>query len=190
MKQRILFILFSLFLLGLMSLEKSDKVDAVHPPYQVSFGVKIGLLPTGKITQYAVIFYKNGQEIRRQPIHLNKLIKICSGEYPLPRSNSFVDLFEENGLQNDTLSDGTIVDFAAAFDSLWKVRFEAHPYDHQLGEGWSQGEIRPSLKQQAYIYDRYGVRGYDQEYFKDSSFFQLLKDVVDPEWIANYRVLR
>src|SRR5690554_7206020 len=86
-------------------------------------------------------------------------------------------------MYNDTLDDGTVIDYGAAFDSLWKVRFKSHPFDHRLGDGWSMGEIRPSLKQQAYIYDRYGVRGYDQDFFADTSFFKLLKDVMDPQWI-------
>src|SRR5690554_7279072 len=70
-------------------------------------------------------------------------------------------------MYNDTLDDGTVIDYGAAFDSLWKVRFKSHPFDHRLGDGWSMGEIRPSLKQQAYIYDRYGVRGYDQDFFAE-----------------------
>jgi hypothetical protein len=158
-------------------------------PDKVSFGVKIGILPTGGLTQYALVYYKKQRIQSIQEVSLNRLVKIGTGEWPIPRSSVFHDYFEEYGMYNDTLADGTIIDYGAAFDSLWKVRFNVHPFDHRQGEGWSLGEIRPSLKQQAYIYDRYGVRGYDQDYFTDSSFFKLLKDVMDPQWIAHYKSL-
>ncbi|PKR81796.1 hypothetical protein CW751_00195 [Brumimicrobium salinarum] len=158
-------------------------------PDKISFGVKIGILPTGGLTQYAMVFYKKGKRISIQEVSLTKLVKIGKGEWPLPRTTTFHDFFEEFNLYNDTLPDGRIIDYGAAFDSLWKIRFNVHPFDHSKGEGWSQGEIRPSLKQQAYIYNRYGVRGYDQDYFADTSFFKLLKDVMNPKWIQEYKSL-
>lgn len=179
-----------LFLIGLFSFIKHDEELHQGGPDRVSFGVKIGLLPSGGITQYALFFYQGERSVGNQPIDLNHLIKICTGEWPVPRSNNFINIFEENGFTNDTLSDGTVINYIAAFDSLWKIRYDAHPYHHELGKGWSQGEIRPSLKQQSYIVERYGVRGYDQAYFSDTSFYKLLKDVMDPKWIENYKSLR
>lgn len=157
--------------------------------YRISFGVKIGILPNGELTQYVLAYYTGKQLTSLQPISFQQLINIGSGKWPLPNSATFVNIFEEAGLKNDTLPDGEVLHYTAAFDSLWKIRFDAHPFVHQLGKGWSQGEIRPSLKQQEYIYNRYGVRGYDQDYFVDTSFFRLLKDVIDPNWIAEYKSL-
>ncbi|RFC53521.1 hypothetical protein [Brumimicrobium aurantiacum] len=191
MKRNLIYIASSLFLMGLLSLEKGSSKNAYsYGPNRVSFGVKIGLLPTGELTQYSLFFFKDQQLVGNQPIDLPSLIKIGTGKWPIPRTNIFTNIFEEKGFKLDTLPDGKIVDYNSAFDSLWKIRFEAHPYKHELGEGWSQGEIRPSTKQQVYIYDRYGVRGYDQDYFVDTSFFKLLKDVIDPTWINNYKSLR
>jgi hypothetical protein len=189
MKRYIYYIVHFLLLVGLLSLEKEDKT-IYNGPNRVSFGVKIGLLPTGGLTQYSLFYFKDNRLVGNQPIALNHLIKIGTGEWPMPRSNIFNNIFKNNGVKNDTLSDGTVIDYTAAFDSLWKIRFEAHPFQHDLGNGWSQGEIKPSFKQQAYIYNRYGVRGYDQDYFVDSSFFKLLRDVVDPTWINHYKSLR
>lgn len=190
MKHNIFYISFFLIILGLLSFEQKKDTATYRPVDRVSFGVKVGILPTGKLTQYALFFYKDNKVINKEPIGLNKLIKIGQGEWPIPRTNVFTNFFEEEGFENDTLPDGRIVNYISAFDSLWKIRYEAHPFEHSLGAGWSQGEIRPSLKQQAYIYDRYGVRGYDQAYFTDTSFFRLLKDVIDPQWIENYKSLR
>lgn len=157
--------------------------------YRVSFGVKIGLMPTGEVVQYALVYFRGEELVSIQGISYDQLIKIGSGEWPIPKTLHFHNYFEEKGFKSDTLEDGSIVDFTAAFDSLWKVRFDVHPFQHQLGKGWSQGKFRPSLKQQEFIYNRYGVRGYDQDYFTDTSFFKLLQDVVNPAWISEYKSL-
>jgi len=189
MKRSLFFVAVFILLAAGLSLTKKSIPTQNGAPDKVSFGVKIGILPTGGLTQYALVFYKNQRLQSIQEVNLERLIKIGTGEWPVPNTTVFHDYFEEYGMYNDTLEDGTILDYGAAFDSLWKIRFNVHPFDHRLGKGWSLGDIRPSLKQQAYIYDRYGVRGYDQDYFSDSSFFKLLKDVLDPKWIANYKSL-
>ena len=172
-----------------LSLTKKPMPAQGSAPDKVSFGVKIGILPTGELFQCALMFYKDQKLLSIQPVSLDGLVKIGTGKWPVPRTTVFHDYFEEYGMYNDTLEDGTILDYGSAFDSLWKVRFNVHPFDHRLGKGWSLGEIRPSLKQQGYIYDRYGVRGYDQDYFADSSFFKLLKDVMNPDWVSEYKSL-
>lgn len=174
----------------ILTLGNSSHQNLIEPnANRVSFAVKIGILPTGDLTQYALAHYRNNILVSLQDISRDQLLKIGTGEWPIPRTYIFKNFFDEYGLKNDTLPDGSIREFSAALDSLWKIRFEAHPFNHQLGSGWSQGEIRPSLKQQAYIYERYGVRGYDQDYFVDSSFFKLWKDVLDEAWITTYRSL-
>lgn len=188
MKKRAIYIMILFFLLvGMSSTKQLDSTSS--EPYRVSFGVKVCLSPTGELTQYALLFYRNHQIQSVQGIQLNRLVHIAEGDWPIPKSTVFHDFFKENGIHNDTLSDGTIVDYQAAFDSLWKIRFNVHPYKHELGNGWSQGEFKPTLKQQAYIYNEYGVRNFELNYFADTSFFKLLKDVVNPEWIANYKSL-
>lgn len=184
---------FYSFLVLLLAIGLSLTNEPIQPkgsaPDKVSFGVKIGIAPTGGLTHYALMFYKDQRLQSIQEVSLERLINIGTGKWPIPRTTVFHDFFEEFGMYNDTLEDGTVLDYGDAFDSLWKVRFNVHPFDHRLGKGWSLGEIRPSLKQQAYIYDRYGVRGYDQEFFADTSFFKLLKDVLDPNWINEYKTL-
>lgn len=189
MKRGLLYSVVILLLVVGLSLTQKNNSAKGSAPDKVSFGVKIGIIPTGGLTQYALVFYKGERLQSIQEVSLDRLIKIGTGQWPIPRTTTFHDFFEEHGMYNDTLDDGTVIDYGAAFDSLWKVRFKSHPFDHRLGDGWSMGEIRPSLKQQAYIYDRYGVRGYDQDFFADTSFFKLLKDVMDPQWITEYKSL-
>lgn len=190
MKKLISYPLFILILLIIYSGASEHDNVYLTPEKQISFGVKIGILPTGKLTEYAVFFYRDNRFIGKHSISKEELVKIGTGKWPIPKTNKFHDFFKENGFYSDTLNNGEIIDYGAAFDSLWKVRFTEHPFNQGLSSGWSQGDFRPSNKQQAYIYHRYGVRGYDQDYFSDTSFFKLLKDVMDSEWIKHYKSLR
>lgn len=182
------FILGACLILLFFSFSSSNSVR-----HNVTFGVKIGILPTGGLVQYAVIHYRGEKKISIQPVSKHELVNIASGKWPVPKTRKFHDFFDEQGIYNlhekDTTKDPPI-DFNAAMDSLWKIRFVEHPFDGKYGKGWSQGDARPSLKQQEFIYNNYGVRGYDQDYFVDTSFFKLLHNVVDPEWIEYYKSLR
>lgn len=179
-----------LFLFVLLLFGESWSLTSVDYSYRLSFAVKIGVLPNGSLTQFALVYYKNNRQVSAVPIELNRLEKIASGKWPLPNSNHFYNYFEAYGFLEETLADGTIVDYHSSFDSIWKIRFDRHPFEANRGKGWSNGEAKPSLSQQEYLYERYGSRIYDQAYVEDSSFFQLLKDVIDPVWIANYKSLK
>lgn len=160
--------------------------------YNVSFGVKIGILPTGGLTQFAIMHYRSGRLTQVQPVDVQYLVNVGIGKWPVPQTNKRHNFFEEHGLLDikiETSPDEPPIDFTAAFDSLWKIRFDEHPYTPSAGKGWSNGKARPSLKQQEYIFNTYGVRGYDQAYFSDTSFFKLMRDVLDPNWIAHYKSL-
>jgi hypothetical protein len=56
--------------------------------------------------------------------------------------------------------------------------------------GWSPKLMRPSEKQERYLFQNYGVRNIDIDFFIDTAFWQLLSDIQDSSWIANYRSLR
>lgn len=160
--------------------------------HNITFGVKIGILPTGDLTQFAIMHYRNGRFVNTQPVTVQNLVNIGMGKWPVPQTNKFHNFFKEQGLldlQIEALPEGVDIDFTAAFDSLWKIRFDEHPFTPAKGKGWSNGKARPSLKQQEFIFSTYGVRGYDQAYFSDTSFFKLLRDVLNPEWIQHYKSL-
>jgi len=153
----------------------------------ISLGVKIGMIPSGGLHQFALIYYKDGRLASIQPVTTDRLIKVGTGKWPIPGTRKFHDFFAQQNMYVFPEDSQEVFNIKASIDSLWKVRFAAHPFDHAKGDGWSQGDYRPSLKQQEYIFNRYGVRGYDQDYFVDSSFFKLMKDVQDPEWIEQYK---
>ncbi len=183
--KRYLLVIFSLGCLSMLPSTKNS--EASH----VSFGVKIGILPTGGLMQFAIFHYRNGRFSSKQPLSIHELFNIGTGKWPIPRTRTFRNFFEENGLlvESDEESEMPLSRIKAAIDSLWKIRFVEHPFDGSKGFGWSNGEARPSLAQQTYIVNTYAVRGYDQDYFEDTSFFKLLRDVTDTSWIANYKSL-
>ncbi len=154
---------------------------------KVTLGVKVGMLPSGDLHQFALIYYRNGVLASIQPVSEDRMVKVGAGKWPIPGTHKFHDFFAEEEMYIFPSDTHEVFNINASVDSLWKVRFAAHPYSQSARNGWSQGDYRPSLKQRQYIYDRYGVRGYDQDYFIDSSFFKLLKDVQDPDWIKEYK---
>lgn len=145
------------------------------------------MLPSGGLYQFALVYLKGDRIASIQPVSKERMIKVGAGKWPIPGTHKFHNFFAEQEMYVFPADTQDVFNIEASIDSLWKVRFSAHPFSQGLDEGWSQGDFRPSLKQQKYIYDRYGVRGYDQDYFVDSSFFKLLKDVQDPGWIKTYK---
>lgn len=183
------FIFLCFFALSLSGVS-SEKITS---SYRIGFGVKIGILPTGGITQYAIIHYRQEKLTQIQPIDLTTMIKVATGKHPIPRTNVFVDFFKENEVSHIKTTDTTYIpkeNYYVAFDSIWKIRFDIHPFDAKKGEGWSIGRHRPSLRQQEYLYHTYGARAYDQDYICDTSFYKLLRDVIDTAWIQQYKSLR
>lgn len=182
-------ILTSSFLLSFSTIRNGGSAARA---FNVTFGVKIGILPTGGITQFALIHYRNGNLASIQAIDKVQLMNIGTGKWPVPGTNKFYNYFKENYFSHMSIEDGVFesrTNYQDAFDSLWKIRFDVHPFDAKKGKGWSNGKFKPSLKQQEYIVNTYGVRGYDQDYFVDTSFFKLLRDVLDTAWIENYKSL-
>ena len=154
---------------------------------KVTLGVKLGMLPSGGLHQFALIYFRNDVLTSIQPVSMDRMVKVGAGKWPIPGTHKFHNFFAEEDMYIFPTDTHEVFNINASVDSLWKVRFAAHPYSQSARNGWSQGDYRPSLKQRQYIYDRYGVRGYDQDYFVDSSFFKLLKDVQNPDWIKEYK---
>lgn len=155
----------------------------------LSFGVKVGIMPTGKIQQYAIVHAVHQRGMRIQPVSFTEMYNVAIGKWPIPGTKVFHNYFETYGVEDAILARENLKE-TAPFDSIWKIRFVEHPFDGRLGKGWSQGDAKPSLKQQGYIYNEYGIRGYDQDYFIDTSFYKLLKHVIDENWINYYKSLR
>lgn len=158
----------------------------------VRFGVKIGISPTGKLESYLILRGRiNGVAVNYSP-EKNGFLNYAAGSWPLPYSG------KQNYLQKNKVEvfrvinqkTGDSIWHCPALDSLWKLRFQIHPFFSDWKDGWSNGAIKPSLKQQEFLYTNYNIRSFESSFFIDSSFFKILRDVVDTNWILQYKSLK
>lgn len=156
------------------------------------FGVRVSIGANSEMCTYAA-WLDNGRTLTNKRI-LDKasFIKIVSGEWPSVYNPDRLNYFEVNGLDCGVVFDSTVwksVNYCNPLDSLWKIRFGTYPFKHNTEMGWSNKYHKPSPEQEKYLYDRYGVTSVDTDFFLDTNFWRLLKDVRDTSWITNYRSL-
>lgn len=157
------------------------------------FGVKVSIGPNSTTTTF-VCFLDNGRVLTKQRI-VNKdtFIKFISGFWPSIYNPDRINYFEEHNIDCSVIEDEiTRKKFGICdpMDSLWKIRFATYPYRTSGEMGWSNKLHKPSPSQEIYLYNRYGVKNVDAGYFIDTSFWMLMEDVMDPNWILNYRSMK
>ncbi|MDX1446799.1 hypothetical protein [Lishizhenia sp.] len=158
---------------------------------EVRFGVKVGAFPTGKIQSYAIFRDRiNGVAISYLPDEA-AFLKYLTGTWPLP-GEGYRNYLEENNIIHFKIyhypTDDSVW-YCPALDSLWKLRFAIHPLDKSKANGWSNGIIKPSLKQYEFLGKNYNIRNFEGSYFIDSNFFNILRDVTNPVWVNYYKSL-
>ncbi len=154
------------------------------------FGVNIAIGANSQITTYVCYLY-NGYSLNRKRIMDKKtFIKFVSGEWPSIYNPNGINFFEEHGIslieKTEERTSKTYLD-CAALDSLWKIRFSTYPFLYNNELGWSNKLFKPSPNQEIYLKERYNINHIDGEYFLDTNFWLLLSDVVNPEWVDNYK---
>lgn len=160
------------------------------PANRTVFGVRISYSSTGSVYTLAV-FIHDGRVLTKKKILSDKEFAFfASGEWPSIYNPMRQNLFDENAVYGGVYEDSITlqkIPYCFALDSLWKVRFRMYPFQGKNEYGWSQDAYFPSLKQKKYLYDRYGVEQIDTKFFLDTSFWKLLRDVRDPQWISTYK---
>ncbi len=156
------------------------------------FGVRVSIGTNSTINTYAC-FIDNGRVItQKRFFDEQSFIKIVSGHWPSIYNPKRINYFEVNNIGCGVVKDSiTLKDipYCEPFKTLWKIRFAKYPFRGNGDIGWSKKLHKPSLNQEKYLYDRYGVRSVDANFFVDTSFWMLLKDVQDSSWIRNYENL-
>lgn len=156
--------------------------------------MKISIGGNSQITTFVGYLHDGRTYSRQRIMDRNTFIKVVSGYWPSEFNPERTNYFEENGIDCGVLKDSITLEefcYCDPFDSLWKIRFSMYPFRNgPLDEGWSPVLHKPSLKQDKYLYDRYGVKSVDFSFFLDTSFWMLLHDVSDSNWIANYKSLK
>lgn len=179
-------------ILLILSLALTSSFMLVGPPHG-AFGVKVSYQSTGAITSF-IAYIDNGRaQTHLKYLSKNEFIKIASGHWPSIYNPTRKDYFEEKKLLCGMVKDSfTLKDYAYCIpiDSLWKIHFERHPIDITLGDGWSNKQFNPSLSQELFLYQNYGIKKIDGDYFKDSNVWKILSDVTDYKWIEHYKTLK
>lgn len=166
-------------------------IPAASQPRPV-FGVRVSIGANSMLTTYVCYIHTGRTLTHKRICDRETFIKIVSGHWPSIYNPKRVNFFEENGLGCNVVEDSiTLKDVPSCvpFDSLWKIRFSVYPFRNKNGIGWSNKYHKPSSQQEIYLGNRYGINHIDGDFFLDSSFWMLLKDVTDPIWIANYKSL-
>ena len=157
------------------------------------FGVKVSIGPNSTTTTF-VCFLDNGRVLTKQRfVDRDTFIKFISGFWPSIYNPNRINYFEEHDVDCSVIEEEITrkkIGICVPLDSLWKIRFATYPYRTSPEQGWSNKLHKPSPAQEVYLYDRYGVNHVDADYFIDTSFWLLIEDVMNPDWIRNYRSIK
>ena len=162
------------------------RMEAVRPV----FGVNVSIGANSQITSFVCYLYNGRVLTQKKIVDKETFVKIVSGVWPSVYNPKRIDYFEQNEIDcsmiTDSITEKKIVG-CLPMDSLWKIRFSTYPFQHKSELGWSNKYYKPSPNQEKYLSERYGISHIDGDYFLDTNFWQLLKDVIDVDWIKNYK---
>ncbi len=156
------------------------------------FGVKVSIGANSEVTSYVCYLYDGRTLSQKKMVDKESFVKIVSGHWPSIYNPKRQDYFEEHNIDCSILVDPITRKTSlgcAPFDSLWKIHFGTYPFQNNSEPGWGNKYHRPSPKQEKYLFNRYGIRRIEADYFLDTNFWMILNDVTDQDWINNYKSL-
>ncbi|MCO5260540.1 MAG: hypothetical protein M9916_10385 [Crocinitomicaceae bacterium] len=154
------------------------------------FGVRVSYQANGQMIMFIAYYTDDVMETNRKILSFDEFVHYASGDWPSIYNRNRMNLFELNDVQGGIYRDSITrkaTPFCFAVDSLWKLRFSHYPFRGNNEMGWSQDQFLPSLSQQKYLYKQYGMTHIDTKFFVDTSFWKLLRDVTNQEWVENYK---
>jgi len=157
------------------------------------FGVQISFQANSTLYRLQV-FIDNGRVLSKQKyLSRDEFIKYASGFWPSIYNPKKLNFFEQNNIETcGVFEDPELLEkipYCFPLDSLWKVKWNDAPFQSTVEKGWANGLYRPSLKQQKYLHDNYGVENIELGFFLDTNFWKIMRDVQDLEWIQKYKSL-
>ena len=163
-----------------------------NPVLKPVFGVQVRFQGT---EMYALVaFLDDGRELTYKKILTkDEFIRIASGYWPSIYNPSRENLFLKHRVSCGMFDDSIHlkpIPVCIPVDSLWKLRFSDFPFNSSSEKGWSGGLNRPSVRQTLYLRDNYRVDNVDMNYFLDTNFWKIMRDMQDSSWIANYKSLK
>lgn len=157
---------------------------------QYHFGVGIFSGPQSSVLTYAIITTSGDQVIGTQIVNEQRFMYTIMGYWPHSANPQRINLLEANGVDSCFLYknqfDKIIGFYAKPFNDLWKIRYKEHPYKYDTN-GWGQNLYSPSPAQSRFLYQEYGVKHIQTEYFFGDTLYKLLKDVETESWVSKYK---
>jgi hypothetical protein len=158
------------------------------------FGVRIAMSSNSQMTTFIGLRY-SAEGVLREKRYFSKdeFIKVASGFWPSPFNPKRINYFEQENVFGGVYVNDTFLEkipYCPVLDSLWKIRYSDYPFRGVNDVGWSNGLYKPTTAQEKYLIDRYHIKHLDQDYFIDTNFWVLLRDVSDSAWVANYHAIR
>lgn len=155
------------------------------------FALSLNTSPMSNEMTFAIVTILPDGRKNYRHINPQQFLHIASGTWKDIVNPTRENLFQKHGVFGglfvDSLS-GEKVYACPAFDSLWKIRYNHNPYFFK-SLGWANEKFKPSSTQQLYLYEHYGVGNVNTDFFEDTSFWKILRDVTNDEWITNYKSL-
>ena len=151
-------------------------------------------LATGMNNQLYTCFLVKIHEdsvISRELITAEQFILQAKGLVKSKANPAGADLFREHGIdlcnQDQASTVQEQIDACDPFATVWKLRFQEWPFKEQGGAhepGWAETPLCPS-ERQMFLLHEFGMH-HHLDVVHGASAFILLKNVRDPEWVANY----
>lgn len=183
MKRLIVIVLLSI---GILSLRE-------QPESRVVFGIKLSMQGNGDLLSIYGYLFDGRSYTHKRNFKKDEFIKYASGFWPSVFNPKKENLFQLNDIStcgvyvNDTIL--ATVPYCFSIDSLWKIRWPSYPDGRGREAGWATGGFGPSKKQRQFLFENYGVANIDLDFFIDTNFWKILRDVQNPDWILTYRSL-
>ncbi len=158
------------------------------------FAASLGSTTTSQLfSLFLVKIDSNCTVLESQPLTRENFIRQVQGRTFSKANPDAEDLFRKYEVKQCTLpEDSAHMGFltnCSTLDELWRLRYWEYPLQVEQGQrerlGWASEKLRPGARQMSLL-ENYGLK-YPIDLIIGENFFRLLKDMGDPEWVANYR---
>jgi hypothetical protein len=186
-----------LLFLSLSVLASAPSASAQWPlPNGISwqFAASLGSTTTSQLfSLFLVKVDSSCTVLESQPLTRENFIRQVQGRTFSKANPDAEDLFRKYDVKQCTLpEDSAHMGFltnCSTLDDLWRLRYWEYPQQVEEGQrerlGWASEKLRPGERQMLLL-AKYGMK-YPLDLIIGEHLFLLLKDMGDPEWVANYR---
>ncbi len=174
------------FLLGFIWLSQTSVIAPTYPCTQ--FSLRVNFQSDGSIFQIQVYINNGRTQALKKNLSYHDFVYFASGKWPSIYNRERIDLLALHGIDGGVIVDSlTTKEYFScpSIDSAWKLRYNQMEFIR--GNGWAQERYKPSPAQMQMLYKDYAFKNFDVDRFQDTSFWKLLKNLQDLEWINKYK---